>query len=80
MSAADEALVNVAYTEMRERLVADLEYRIRERDAWIKGAPEGDKRIWLKMREKGIPDRAAERDAYRRLADEIRGISQEETP
>ena len=71
-------LVNAAYAQMRERIVADLEYRVRERDTWIRDAPEGDKVIYQRMREKGIPDPAAERDAYQRLADEIRAIGSED--
>jgi hypothetical protein len=69
---AREALVDRAYTEMRDRILADMDHRVREREAWIRSADEATEAFWARLRANGVPTRVEEREAYRRLADEIR--------
>jgi hypothetical protein len=71
----NEQLVAAAYDEAKERILQDLQSRIHERDRWIRDADEDTKAFWLRVRERGIPDRAAERDAYQRLAEQIRATA-----
>ena len=74
---ANEALVQQAYDEKLSQILADLEYRVRECEGWIRLANEETRQFWLTMRGRGVPDRPAERDAYRRLADDIRTLTSE---
>lgn len=75
---ANEKLVQQAYDEKLAQILADLDYRIKEYEGWIQIANDETRQFWLTMRGRGVPDRPAERDAYRRLADDIRGISSRE--
>ena len=70
----DEQLVNVAYEEAKEEFLMRLESRIAERDRWIAEATDETRAFWQTMRKRGVPDRIAERDAFRLLADRIAAI------
>ena len=70
----DAELIAAAYDEAKEQIIQTLEARIRERNRWEQNADDETRAFWLKLRERGIPDRIAERDAYQLLADHIRAI------
>jgi hypothetical protein len=64
-------LVAAAYDVAKEQILRTLQTRINERTRWEQNADDETRAFWLKMRERGIPDRIAERDAYQLLADHI---------
>lgn len=70
----DDGLTRLSYNELHERIVRNLEGELRQLDRILDNADRGLHAVWQRMRERGVPDQAARRDATFKLLEQARRL------
>jgi predicted Holliday junction resolvase-like endonuclease len=70
----DDSLTRLAYDDLQERIVRNLEGELHQLDRILEKADPALKKVWQRMRERSVPDQAAKRDATLKLLEQVRRL------
>lgn len=70
----DDSLTRLAYDDLQERIANNLEGELHQLDRILKKADRELHAVWARMRERSVPDQAANRDATAKLLEQVRRL------
>jgi predicted Holliday junction resolvase-like endonuclease len=70
----DDSLTRLAYDDLQDRVVRNLEGELRQLDRILEKADRELHAVWARMRERSVPDQAAKRDATLKMLEQIRRL------